>query len=213
MYAVNVKSLSQLLFFAAVSLTLSCALPESRISPPSSSPKPAAKNNQHRSETRASGSSSTAAAKNDRHPLDTGAADPSSSPIATKKPRYNVLENYHNKAFEDKVTGKIWTMFPVAYSISQSLARSLCQTSNIGGHHWVLPLAKDFITLANSKEDLTIAKDAPFRVNYDKFGPFWTKTKVANTAAYYMVVGFDQTRKYEGVDADVGRFTAVCIQK
>lgn len=103
-------------------------------------------------------------------------------------------------------------MSPVAYRVSHSLAKILCQSSNLGGHNWDLPLAEDLIQLAESKKDFTISKHAPFRANYDKYGPFWTKTKDANSATYYMVVGFDKARKYESVDVDVGRFTAVCIQ-
>ena len=66
--------------------------------------------------------------------------------------------------------------------------------------------------MIGARGDFGIPAHAPFRHNYDKYGPFWTNTKAANTAKYYVVVGFDKKRKYGNVDADIGRYTAVCIQ-
>jgi hypothetical protein len=189
---VNIKNFHQILFLAATSLAVSCTLPESRVTPPSSSSTPAAKNNQGHTATRAPSSSST--------------------PTARSKPRYRVLENYDNEAFEDTATGNIWTMLPVAYRTSQSLAVAACKNSKLGARHWALPSATDFTKLTGTKDDLRIPAHAPFLHNYDKYGPFWTNTKAANTTKYYVVVGFDKKRKYGNVDADIGRYTAVCIQ-
>lgn len=73
-------------------------------------------------------------------------------------------------------------------------------------------MAKDFIMLTGSKQDLVISEHAPFRINYDKDGPFWTRSKEAHTDKYY-VVGFDKAKRYASVDADIGKYAAVCIQK
>lgn len=208
MYVVNVKCLFQIICFAAVTLTVSCTLPKSRISPPSSSTTPATKGNHRQSKVKAPGSSSTPAEKAHQAKSKSRA----SASTTNRKPRYRVLEHYGKKAFKDTVTGKIWTMRPVVYDASHSLAKLACQNSKLGGHHWGLPLAEDFMKLTDSKKDLAISKYAPFRKNYDKYGPFWTKTKVANTTRYY-VVGFDKAKRYEGVDANIGKYTAVCIQK
>jgi hypothetical protein len=208
MYVVNVKGLFQTIFFAAVTLTVSCTLPQSRISPPSSSTTPATKGNHRQSKVKAPGSSSTPTKKTNKPKSKSRA----STSTTKRKPRYRVLEHYGKKAFEDTVTGKIWTMQPVVHNASLSLAKLACRHSRLGGHHWGLPLAGDFIKLTDSEEKLTISEYAPFRRNYDKYGPFWTRTKVANTTRYY-VVGFDKAKRYEGVDANIGKYTAVCIQK
>jgi hypothetical protein len=189
---VNIKNFQKILFLAATSLAVSCTLPDSRVTPSSSSPTPAAKNKQGHTKTRTPSSSSP--------------------PVVIIKPRYRVLENYGNKAFEDTATGNIWTMLPVAYHTSQSLAVAACKNSKLGAHHWALPSATDFTKLIDPKDDFRLPADAPFRHNYDKYGPFWTNTKAANISEYYVVVGFDKKRKYGNVDAYIGRYTAVCIQ-
>ena len=185
-------NLHQILFLAVTSLAVSCTLPESLVTLQNSSSAPAVKNNQGHSETNAPSSSYT--------------------PVVSSKPRYRVLENYDNEAFEDTATGNIWTILPVAYHTSQSLAVAACKDAKLGAHHWTLPSATDFIKLIGARGDFGIPAHAPFRHNYDKYGPFWTNTKAANTTKYYVVVGFDKKRKYGNVDADIGRYTAVCIQ-
>jgi len=187
-----VKNFHKILFLAVTSLAVSCTLPESRVTPPSSSTTPAPKNNQGHKESKAQNSSST--------------------PVVKSKPRYRVLENYDNEAFEDTETGNIWTMVPVAFHTSQSLALAACKGAKLGAHHWTLPSAPDFIKLIGAKDDFRIPAHAPFLHNYDKYGPFWTNTTAADTNKYYVVVGFDKKRKYGNVNAEIGRYTAVCIQ-
>lgn len=208
----NVRELHRILLFAAVSLTVSCTFPGTRTAPPSASSTPAIRNHHHHSHSKAARSSSSPTAKNDRHKSKSGASAPSSASMTKRAPRYRVMGRNGNKVFEDTLTGKIWTMRPVVYDASQSLARLACQSSKLAGHHWELPLAKDFIKLTDSKEDLAISRHAPFRKNYDKYGPFWTRTRVANSRKYY-VVGFDNSKRYASVNADIGKYTAVCVQR
>lgn len=204
----NYKGLFQIAFFAAVCLTVSCTIPEPRSTPPSSSSTPATKDNHRQSKVRAPDSSSSPVVKSHQHKSKIG----ESASATKKKPRYRLLEHYDNKAFEDTVTRKIWAMVPVVHDASQSLAKLACKNSKLGGHHWRLPLAKDFVMLTDSKQDLVISGHAPFRKNYDKYGPFWTRSKEANTTKYY-VVGFDKAKRYASVDADIGKYAAVCIQR